>query len=195
MSFIHANDAAIGNSGYERRPLDFYPTPVWVTEAFLVWQSYSPSMPVWEPACGDGAMAEALKQYFTNVMATDLHDYGYGITDANFLTVHGDLKDRTLIITNPPYGEDAEKFIRQALQLTGPAGGAVAMLLRNEYDCAKERVALFNRHPFKRKIVLTTRPRWIPGSTGAPRHNYAWYHWDWEYRSNPEIVYHVRSAA
>ncbi len=88
------------------------------------------------------------------------------------------------IITNPPYddaisGVTAEKAVRHALKLMEPEKGLVIMLLRHDWDTAKRRHDLFRDHPaFTAKITLTFRPRWIEGSTGSPRHAYAWYVWD-----------------
>ena len=45
-----------------RRELDYYPTPPDVTHALMRFLHLHPCR-VWEPACGDGAMAEVLKQY------------------------------------------------------------------------------------------------------------------------------------
>ena len=83
------------------------------------------------------------------------------------------------IITNPPY-KLAEAFIRKALELTEPLQGRVAMLLRNEYDCAKSRRDLFEHPAFLKKIVLTKRPRWSTEDKASPRHNFAWYIWCWK---------------
>ena len=55
------------------------------------------------------------------------------------------------------------------------------MLLRNEYDSASTRNYLFQSYPFAMKVILTSRPKWIDNSVGSPRHNYAWYIWDWNY--------------
>ena len=73
----------------------------------------------------------------------------------------------------------AELFCRHAIELMRPVGGQVAMFMRNEFDCGRGRMGLFQYPPFHRKIVVTKRPRWIAGSTGSPRHNYAWFVWDW----------------
>jgi hypothetical protein len=65
----------------------------------------------------------------------------------------------------------------------------VAMFMRNEYDCRSTGAAeLFENFPgYSRKIIVTKRPRWVKGSTGSPRHNYAWYVWDF---SLEKIVRH-----
>ena len=59
-------------SGYDRKVNDFYATPSWVTEALL--QHIRFRGPIWEPCCGDGAMATVLGRH------------GYEV-----LPLHGDL--------------------------------------------------------------------------------------------------------
>lgn len=61
-----------------RRELDFYPTPPDVTHALMKFLRIHPCNVVWEPACGDGAMAEVIKQYGHDVIASDLRHTGYG---------------------------------------------------------------------------------------------------------------------
>lgn len=182
MSFIHANDSAMGSLGYERRDNDWYPTPPEVTEALIPYiRQYGT---IWEPACGDGAMAKVLRHHFRCVYASDIADRGYGDAGINFLNCG---HDETAIVTNPPFNL-SEEFVRHALTLTHQRQGYVAMLLRHEWDCAKTRSYLF-QYPFARKVVLTWRPRWIADSTGSPRHNYAWYIWDWMWSGSPVISY------
>lgn len=97
------------------------------------------------------------------------------------------------IITNPPYDlthitgdprSTAEGFLRHALALMKPGRGQVFMILRNEFDCAKGRRDLFDDYPFAGKYILTKRPEWTDESMpvkekASPRHNFAWFHWDW----------------
>lgn len=195
MSFIHANDAAMSDLGYTRIDLDFYPTPEWVTEAAVGHIAEllrdRPGASIWEPACGNGAMSEVLLRHFPSVISTDVADYGYGRDGVDFLATEGTLGG--VIVTNPPYSEKAEEFIRHALRITRPVSGAVVMLLRQEYDCASSRTDLFEDPPFWRRITLTTRPRWIAGSKGSPRHNYAWFCWDWRHTGPATVAYHVRT--
>jgi len=44
------------DSGYERKPLDQYETPPWVTRLIFMGK-------VREPACGSGKMASALRSH------------------------------------------------------------------------------------------------------------------------------------
>jgi hypothetical protein len=186
--------AMLGESGYPRRIADHYPTPAWVTEAVVPYllQHIAEDDPVWECACGSGEMAMVLKYHFTNVQCSDLYDYGYPAEIADFLASEP-LPVRTAIVTNPPYFDDMpERFLRHALMITQASQGVVAMLLRNEYDSARSRVDLFNRPPFARKLVLTSRPVWIPDSTGAPRHNYSWYVFSHKHQEPATLHYHMR---
>lgn len=99
-----------------------------------------------------------------------------------------------LIISNPPYGKSAERAARHALNLMEAEGGAVMLLCRHEWDAAKSRRDLFDHPAFAGKVTLRHRPRWIVGTTGAPRFAYAWYVWDWTKartmpHAKPELFY------
>jgi hypothetical protein len=109
-----------------RAAWDFYPTPPEATKALLSVEDFSGS--VWEPACGDGAIAKVLTDAGLKVTATDLINRGYGSAGIDFLTAP--LTPATHIITNPPYGRGlADAFVRHALMFTRGTGGKVAMLL------------------------------------------------------------------
>jgi hypothetical protein len=72
--------------------LDFFPTPPYATRALIehvlpvlgVQQSDLSRMIAWEPAFGEGHMAEPLAEYFGQVIATDIFDYGYGARSTSF---------------------------------------------------------------------------------------------------------------
>jgi hypothetical protein len=139
---------------------------------------------IWEPACGEGNIVNALREYDKKVIYTDIHN---GI---DFLEKLSMPPNGQCILTNPPYTL-AYEFIEQGLKLTHEVGGILVLLLRNEYDCAKTRKHLFE-YPFSKKIILTKRPRWIEGTTGSPRHNYAWYVWDWTHgTTQPPTIYYA----
>lgn len=189
------NDIAMGNLNYQREDLDWYPTPEWVTGVLLRNLEIPKGYVIWEPACGLGHMAVPLMKKYGNIIATDIVNRGW---EYQFET-HDFLKDKTVlenfklaIITNPPYGKITDQFIQRALDITEPQKGMVAMLMRNEFDCAASRRKFFADHPaFTKKIVLLKRPRWYeykPGDAG-PRHNYAWYIWDCKNTSPPTVWY------
>jgi hypothetical protein len=170
------------NSGYPRIANDHYETPEWVTQALR------PHLPrrirtVWEPCCGSGKMADVLRRWpGIKVRATDLVD------GVDFLTQQH--SDSDAIITNPP-GSRARFIIEHALELTEAKRGMVAMLLRADIDGAERYLHLFGRCPqFVTRVALTKRPRWIPGTTKSPMHNYAWWLWDWRHQGPPTLAYY-----
>src|SRR3954469_14969020 len=116
------------NSGHERQKQNFYATPAWVTEA-LLRSVHLPKGRIWEPCCGDGAMARVLESHGYPVVATDLVDRGYGEGSRDFL-MESRLPDGvTAIVTNPPYGKPLlPKIFAHALELIQPVGGMLAML-------------------------------------------------------------------
>ena len=73
---------AIHEFGYERQEGDFYPTPAWVTECLL--SSVTLRGPIWEPCCGDGALAKVLSAAGHEVVATDLADAASGVAGSTF---------------------------------------------------------------------------------------------------------------
>lgn len=181
-----ASDKLINDSGYERRDWDHYETEPWVTEVLLRHETFER---VWEPAAGKGAIVNVMRKHGVDCYGSDILDYGFGFDLADFLLTWSN-PDQRDIITNPPFAEDlADQFIEHALIMTKPFGGRVAMLLRHEFDCASSRKPIFGQQPFAMKIVLLRRPRWIAGTSGSPRHNYAWYLWDWCWNKAPVIIY------
>lgn len=175
--------AMIGDSGYERVDADHYPTPAENMDCLL--QHVKLHDTVWECASGEGNLSTRMHEFGHTVFSTDIIDYGlddkFSIGDFLTATKTPDPAIRA-IVTNPPYAGDLpEQFIRHALKLMQPVKGQVAMFLRNEYDCSKKRMDLFALPPFHKKVIVTKRPRWIEGSKGSPRHNYAWFVWDWRH--------------
>jgi hypothetical protein len=167
------------DSGYERKALDCYETPHWVTECLL------PHIPeritsIWECAAGSGRMVAALMTRYT-VCGTDI--------DCGRDSLAETKSDYPAIITNPPYSL-AQRFIEHALNLTRPHNGFGAMLLRCDFDHAKTRQHLFGQCPqFAKKLVLTRRIRWIEGSNGSPSFNHAWFVWSWRHQGPPTLAY------
>lgn len=180
------------NSGYTRVRADLYQTPSWVTAALLEHVNVV-GRTVWEPACGEGQMVEALRTCGARVIATDLNDHGFQhmATTVDFLAPRAMLWaaqcDYQDIFTNPPYGPrgaTAERFIEVGLSLL-PLGGILALLLQADFDSAKTRRHLFGEcQHFAGRIVLNRRIEWFPrerkadGRQGAgPSANHSWFIW------------------
>jgi predicted RNA methylase len=182
-----------GESGYDRIPLDAYFTEPWV----IAWLLDCPRFKlgpgkVWEPACGTGILAEAVRRLGRKVIATDIASHGYeGQAEQRDFRDYDAPPDPgvKIILTNPPYDAEmpdgskvtAEDFLRHALKLMAEVGGQVVMLLRNEFDSAASRKDLFADHQaFAGKLILTRRPYWQQRVKNGkwPRFNYAWFVWD-----------------
>lgn len=172
----------IGGNG-ERIDSDFYPTPKDVTIALmeflksvdsplfnLFWSIGHPS--IWEPACGDGAISDVLKDYFPRVISSDLRETGY--QDFIFDFANGDQKTQyDAIITNPPFNL-AETFIRRSLKQTNH----VALLLKTQYWHASKRTKLFKDHPPAYVLPLNWRPNFFgEKATGSPTMDFIWCVW------------------
>lgn len=93
-------------TGYERVERDLYPTPPWPVSA-LAEHVDMRGLTVWEFACGDGRMVEALRlQGCARVYASDIVDYGWGQDEVfDFLSAQVPKLPRfDLGVTNPPFG-------------------------------------------------------------------------------------------
>jgi hypothetical protein len=168
-------------SGYKRQKLDRYQTPPWVTEALIPHLRLKPGSWINEPAAGTGQMVKALQMADFRVIASDI------VKGRDFLKTAS--SQCAAVITNPPYGL-ADEFIQHALELMKPNSGLVAMLLRTDFDHAKQRASLFRLNPkFCKKVILTRRIRWFAKSTGSPSFNHAWFIWDWKHKGPPTLVY------
>lgn len=157
-----------------REPYDFYPTPPEATRALLSVERFDG--PIWEPACGDGAIAKVLISARYAVVSTDLIDRGWGTGGINFLTET--VPRAKHIITNPPYGRGlADAFIRHALNLTRPTQGSVAMLVDFAGLAHPLRTALYINQPPASIYALDELACAPPGRTIPAQNRFCWLVW------------------
>lgn len=168
----------------KRRDEDFYPTgqPEAIRALFAydgerIRDQFIPS--VWEPACGDGAMAREIRAMGLRCVATDLIDRGCPDSDiADFYAATR--SPARAIITNPPYGEISSKghgrWLRHTLALTG--WDYLALLLSWEWPAAKANGLgeMLEQQPFSWCYLM----RWKIDFTGEgnPAQRNAWFVWD-----------------
>lgn len=168
----------------DRRELDFYPTPIEVTEAlmmFLKGKYELHSMSCHEPACGDGRMSDVLKLYFDNVISCDIRDTGYGEGGINYLMDAS--RDCDCIITNPPFNE-SQAFIEKALS----ESKITAMLLKSQYWHSSRRRDMFIKNVPAYVLPLTWRPDFYFGmKSGSPTMEVLWTVWD---KDKTECIYY-----
>ena len=130
-------------------PDDFYPTVPAGTEALLAVEQFDG--PIWECACGDGAMSRALSAAGYEVESTDLIDRGFGTGGVDFLLETE--KSVPNIVTNPPF----KLWTRWFWHSLARAERKVALLGRIACLEGIERRALFEDSPLARVWVFSDR--------------------------------------
>jgi len=175
--------AIMGSRKHPKNDHDYSPTPPPATRALI--ECVLPAMniseasltSVHEAACGEGHMAEVLREYFQVVTATDIHDYGYGDAVQDFLADNFAI-DADWFITNPPFGDKAERFALKALEQARVGVAIFTQLRWLETIGRYER--LFRDHPptqiaFFCERVPLHMGRWRPGGSTATA--YIWLLW------------------
>lgn len=170
MTAILASRSAI-----DRSTTDFYPTPPEVTVALARWMAEEGILRsgqfIWEPACGQGHMAEVFRELGHPVIATDLFDDSYGEGGVDFLTTPARYTD--FVITNPPF-KVASQFAQRIAELN--VGGA--LLLKSQFWHAATRRALFAELPPYAVLPITWRPDFLMGSkSSSPTMDVLWTVW------------------
>lgn len=175
---------------------NIFSTPYSMTSQFLDLEVFDPSGSFLEPASGMGHMVEVLNERFKNVKHYDISS-GKSFYDE---------KDKyDYVITNPPYGNESDKFVQKARQV---ARHKFAFLLRTNYLSGQERfesgvfeglrrVYVFTRMADLRpvitskgkdgKIIKTMNPIRSDGKYPTAGIVYAWMVWEIGYTGNPEI--------
>jgi hypothetical protein len=171
-------------AGRRGRTDDFHETPRVAVEALLGVETFTG--PIWEPACGRGAISEVLIEHGHEVISTDLIARGYSAGGIDFL-LEWQPRARD-IITNPPY-KLALEFAQHALRLTT---GKVALLLRLAWLESQARQAFFASHPptrvwvFGKRLPMMHRDGWT-GRQASSAIPHAWFVWDKDHSSAPTI--------
>lgn len=175
----------------EREPYDLHQTPAVGTKMLLAAESFPG--PVWEPACGKGAISEVLKAHKFKVHSTDLIDWGYGESGVDFLTCRPPRFKFRSIITNPPFHKKAPiEFCWRALSFHPDK---VAMLGRLAWMEGKSKMELLKNSGLTRVYVFSSIRLNMPRE--SERHNfpsetggmvaYAWYVWHKGHKGPPEV--------
>lgn len=160
--------------------LDDFPTPPWATRAlceFILSQGYDLEGRICrEPAANRGHMVQPLQEYFGEVWASDVHDYGAGFETADYL-FPTELERVDWTITNPPF-RLAEQFIERAAQTSDTGFAVIVRAAFLEGQGRYER--LFSKNPpsfvlqFTERVVMHKGRLAPEGSTATA---YAWLVW------------------
>lgn len=164
---------------------DFYPTPPEATIALLNVETFDG--PIWEPACGDGAISKVLEAAGLPVISSDLVDRGYGESNIDFLM---EWQARTPhIVTNPPF-KLALQFVEHALSLTT---GKVCLLGRLAWlEGQTRRNVLYDNAPIARVHVFSRRLTMQRGRAANDEDEggmiaFAWFVWEHGYTGKPTL--------
>lgn len=200
---LGSNTAVMASRRSGPGTLNYFPTPPWATRA-LIWEILRPhsffpldGLSAADTCCGAGHMAIPLKEVFSPVFASDVHDWGYGDRrnlDFTFATRRDLPFEIDWFILNPPFPL-AEEMLDTALRF---ARVGVAMLLRLQWFEGEERHRLIfgtDRRPnlfcpFAERVPMI-EGCWDPEASSATA--YAWFVWfkDKNGRQRNTLVEHL----
>lgn len=165
---------ATNQRNHDAEKHDYYATDPRAVELLLEQETFFG--PVWEPACGEGHISEALRANGLQVYSSDLIDRGYGCSGVDFMQYRG-CGLRCDIITNPPY-KYAREFVEKALSVIAP-GRKVAMFLKLTFLEGQGRRELFKYNPPAAVYVSSARLECGKNGkfTGSSAVAYCWIVW------------------
>jgi len=181
VSVVGADGEVIVVDELERAVEDFYPTPPEPTRALLHAERkrLGDFATLWEPACGDGAMAREMEAEGHDVFMSDLVDRGCGALIQSFYGFSAASRPSRAIVTNPPFNEcnwrdGRGRWIRHALEDLDVE--YMALLLSWSWPAAAGLGSLWARCPPARVYLM----RWKIDFTGqgAPPMLNGWFVWD-----------------
>jgi len=164
---------------------DWYPSPPEATAGLLRAEMFDG--PIWECACGDGAISKPLIEAGHTVVSSDLVDRGYGVPAIDFLMEWQGRAPN--IVTNPPF-KLAEQFVIKALDLTTRKVAILARLAWLEGIDRRDRI--FTKTPIARVHVFSRRLH-MQRARAATKEDaggmiaFAWFVWDHQHKGPPTL--------
>lgn len=170
--------------GAERRPHDFYPTPIPSIEAFLEVFPLTGGIEVLEPGAGSGNIIMTLQKYgkfsidaveIRPEETENLKQLGVNVIIGDFLSMEFE-KRYDLVIGNPPFNL-AMEFVEKSLGLLKP-GGMLIFLLRTAFMESTRRFPFWQKpeHQIAGLYTLHIRPSFTGHGTDAT--SYSWFIWE-----------------
>lgn len=167
---------------------DFFETPPVAVEMLLDAEDLPG--PVWEPACGRGAISGVLRGRGLMVHSTDVVDRGFGRGGVDFLERPRVRFKFRSIITNPPYNA-AYDFALAALSYRPQK---LALLLRMTWLETEKRARMFEGTRLSRVWIHSDRismsRKHETGRGGFVP--YAWFVWERGHRGPPRLGFLTR---
>lgn len=172
------------NRGAERKPYDFYATPIEVVYNLLNninLNEYGNN--ILEPSAGNGNICFALKSKYSNKNITSVEirpeEYENLIKYSNKVIIEDYFNFNTyekydVIIGNPPYSL-AKEFIEKSFKHLAD-NGVLIFLLRTAFLESKSRYEFWQKNPLNGLYSLSKRPSFTGKGTDAT--SYSWFIWD-----------------
>lgn len=153
-------------SNFERREMDFYPTPFSALAPLL--HHLPQQVSFCEPCAGEGHLIRHLESAgHTCVSAFDAGVGPYRIHDASFMT-ETDINGAEIIITNPPWDRPVLHQIITRGALLRPTW----LLFDADWMHTAQAAPYLE---MCRKIISIGRVKWIEGSAHVGKDNCCWY--------------------
>ena len=169
--------------GAQRKDYDKYFTPTWLVDAFFdAWKEHNPELHVhWssvlEPACGSGAIVEALRYHLSrsSILFSDIApEESFDAPKIDFMSMPA-YPGFDLIMTNPPYTL-AEDFVMHGLKLLNDVTTSrLVLLLRINFFGGQARYSWLSKHMPDCAYVTPRRPNFVGKGTDSTE--YAWFVW------------------
>ncbi len=191
VAVIGRDGVSLLEDGLERATDDFYPTPPDPTRAFLCAEAgrLRDFDKIWEPACGDGAMAREIEAVGFEVFSSDLVDRGCDALIQSFFEFNRTSRPARAIVTNPPFNlcnwrDGKGRWIYHALD--GLRVDYMALLMSWSWPGAAGLGALWCKHPPARVYLM----RWKIDFTGqgAPPMLNGWFVWDCAHAGETQLL-------
>ena len=159
-------------SDFERKPRDFYPTPIEAVYPLL--EHLEEDFLFAEPCAGDGTLIKHLERKGVCMWASDIEPQKDGIIQRDYnLVGHSALLESKYIITNPPWDRNILHPMIEYFSMWRPTW----LLFDADWMHTKQSRKYI---PMCEKIVSVGRIKWFGNMTG--KDNCAWYLFGNEYR-------------
>jgi hypothetical protein len=190
---------------HARHLRDHYATPPELVHALVIGLrqgGLTLPTPVHDPCAGAGKLIDELTRLGFTATGSDLHPDEYpphpavprfpvdAGGDEPTLPQAAMLVGARSIVTNPPYGRQAERIVEAGVRaVRNGAVGTAAYLLPLPWEAAGRPSRLKLMRAVRLRIVCCWRPEWIDGTGGGGKMNYAWLVWTPPGLCLPQTVY------
>jgi hypothetical protein len=178
-------DLSTGNKAHAQadRGVDLYETPKEAIKTLLALEDLPHH--IWESACGRGAITRELESAGHCVFSSDIEDYNWNHHQMDFLSTvrppeyykadgghDGYIKT---IVTNPPYGQMINPFIKKGIQIADK----VCFLLKIQSLAGQRRMNMLNEnlsrvYVLSRRLPMMHRDDW-QGKRSTSAADHAWF--------------------